>query len=200
MLTSDTRAFSWTVQLLTPAGRLPGGRGWTTAERTPQDSRCEGQCGAAAELASRRRKPLLGQKSRPLQRSDVRVDKTAAAEGPRQQVGGQVLPAPRGGEPLDVVGGGQGDVQQQWVPGAGEAELPGHRCGAGSVCEPHGQPVLSLGSTRTWGSRSLILGESPTQLTPSSGQVPGSVWCTTQGLAELENQRLPGKGAGSFVC
>lgn len=117
-------------------------------------------------------------------------------------MGGQVLPAPRGGEPLDVVGGGQGDVQQQWVPGAGEAELLGHRCGVGSVYEPHGQPVLSLGSTRTpyKGSRSLILGESPTQLTPSSGQVLGSIWYTTQGLAELENQRLPGKGVGSFIC
>lgn len=117
-------------------------------------------------------------------------------------MGGQVLPAPRGGEPLDVVGGGQGDVQQRWVPGAGEAELLGHRYGVGSVCEPHGQPLLSLGSTRTpyKGSRSLVLGESPTQLTPSSGQVLGSIWYTTQGLAELGNQRLPGKGAGSFIC
>lgn len=74
MLTSDSRAFSWTVQLLTPAGRPPGGWSWTAAERMPQDSRCEGQCGAGTELASRRRKPLLGQKSRPLQRSDVLED------------------------------------------------------------------------------------------------------------------------------
>lgn len=71
----------------------------------PQDGGCEGQCGADTELTSRRWKPLLGQKSRPLQCSDVPVDETTAGEGPRQQVGGRVLPAPRGREPLDVVGG-----------------------------------------------------------------------------------------------
>ena len=66
----------------------------------------------------------------------------------------------------------QGDMQKQWVPEAAEAELPGRRCGAGSVCELHGQPGLSLGSTRTRGSRGLISGETPTQSLPPWGRSP----------------------------
>lgn len=56
--------------------------------------------------------------------------------------GGWTGPARSEGQRAPGRGGGvrQGDVLQQWVPEAGEAELLGHRCGAGSVCEPHGQP------------------------------------------------------------
>lgn len=172
MLTGGTRAFSQTVQLLTPVGLPPGAGAGPPQTGCPRMAGVKGSVvqtqsshPGGGSLCSDRRlshcsaqtclwmRPLLGRA--PVSRW---VDGSCPLRG--------------AGSPWTWWGVRQGDMPQQWVPEAGEAELLGRRCGAGSVCEPHGQPGLSLGSMGTRGSRSLISGESPTQLPPSSGQVP----------------------------
>lgn len=111
MLTGGTRAFSQTVQLLTPVGLPPGAGAGPPPGQVPQDGRCEGRV-VQTQATSGGWKPLLRQKAQPLQCSGVPVDETTAGEETPSAGGWAGPAAPRAG-PLDVVGERQGDVPQQ---------------------------------------------------------------------------------------
>ena len=97
MLTGDTRVFSRTIQLLTPAGLQPGVRGG------PLQTGCPGMAGVKGSVGWTEAPAWTEGSATAVLRCAYGRDHRWG--GPRQQVGGWVLPAPRGREPLDVVGG-----------------------------------------------------------------------------------------------